>query len=419
MRAPLRGLSLLALASFLLAPAAHAQAPGEAPPPPVPGGPAARAVFTIKAEKGFIDDPFAVSTQAQALAVLLTDAASFARIDLIDLKTGKPRRTVELGDPQRLFERIYFADDRGGLVLISRDAGSGRRSAQYFDDKGKAAGLLGPMAELGVSKRGGEPSLIAVARASGAAGDTFTVSRHRLAGLGRLGKARSLVIKNGEVQQPPLKAASWLDSNSMLVGLAPGGYDKARDLRVPDQSAVYDVLTGALLTKTDVGDVVAWAAAAELRRKFPGRGLFAIVSPDTRLFELVDWQGRRGPLELPVPLRYYDPTTLVELEDPATPSLFFSLAIDPLHPEALARRKKDPSYLDLYWARPAAAKAGAAPNREPLAPTVTRLLRAPIDDRPTSWAAAGGHAAVLRKHKNFSRGGALLELYQLEKSVPE
>jgi hypothetical protein len=416
MRALPRGSFLLALVTTLALAPPRA---GAQEAPPVPGGPPARALFTIKAEKGFIDDPFAISTKAGALAVLLTDAASFARIDLIDLSTGKPRRTVELGDPQRLFEEIYFATEGGALVLVSRDAGSGRRSAQYFDERGKAAGLLGPLAELGVSRRGPEPSLVATTRTGSAGRETTVIARHRLAGLGRVGKPRSVVIdKRGEVREPPLKGASFLDSNALLVGLSPGGYDKARDIRLPDQSAVYDVLAGNFVAQSDVGDVVAFAAAAELRRKFPGRGLFAIVSPDTRLFELIDWQGRRGPLELPVPLRYYDATTLVEAEDPATPSLLFSLAIDPLHPEALARRKKDPTYLDLYWARPAAPKA-AAGNREPLAPTVTRLLRAPNDDRPTAWTAAGGHAAVLRKHKNFSRGGALLEVYPLEKNAPE
>ena len=38
-----------------------------------------------------------------------------------------------------------------------------------------------------------------------------------------------------------------------------------------------------------------------------------------------------------------------------------------------------------------------------------------MDDRPATWVAAGGYAAVLRKHKNFSRGGAQLELFSLER----
>jgi hypothetical protein len=165
--------------------------------------------------------------------------------------------------------------------------------------------------------------------------------------------------------------------------------------------------------------VVAWAAATQLRKKLPGRGLFAMFSPDTQIFDLIDFQGRRGAIQLPVPLRYYDPSTLQEQEDFAGGSLLFSLAVDPLHAEALARRKKDTAFLDLYWARPSASRTSVPTGKAPLDVAVERLLRAPMDDRPATWVAAGGHAAVLRKHKNFSRGGNLLEVYLLERAAPK
>jgi hypothetical protein len=384
---------------------------------PVPGGAPVQPRFSIRADRGFIDDPFALAPKTRSLAVLLTDAASFARIDIIDLETGRPRRTVTLGDPQRLFERVLFADDGAGIVLISRDAGSGRRSAQYFDAHGKPSALVGPATDFGLTSRDGEHFLLAVSRQNGAGGEVVNITRHRATGLGRVGKAKAVAIsKADELRSPPLKQVSFQDGYAALVGLAPGSYDKARDIRLPDRAAVFDVLAGDFSFRTDVSDVVAWATATELRKKLPGRSLFAVLAPDLKAFDLVDWLGRRAPLELPTPLRYYDPSTLVELE-PGRGGLLFSLATDPLHPEALARRKKDPAYLDIYWARAAAAKSGA--SLDPLRPNLNRLLRAPADDRPTAWLAAGGYAAVLRKHKNFSRGGSLLEIFPLEAALPE
>ncbi|HEY0715720.1 MAG TPA: hypothetical protein VGF45_23760, partial [Polyangia bacterium] len=212
------------------------------------------------------------------------------------------------------------------------------------------------------------------------------------------------------------KATSFMDGHTTIVGVAPGGYDKAGDVRVPDQAAAYDVITGKMIFKSPIKDVMGWAAASELRRKFPGRSRFPILAPDNRLFELVDWLGRHAPLEMPVPLRYYDASTLVELEDAGSGSVFFSLTTDPLHPEALARRKKDPAFLDLYWAQ---APANVTATTDPLRPTLRRVLRAAADDRPTAWVVAGQNAALLRKHKNFSRGGALLEVFPLETAVPE
>ena len=403
---------------------APTQAPAAAPAaPPVPGGGAAAARFVIKVEKGFIDDHFDLVTEAKVLAVLLTDAASFARVDLVDLETGKPRRTIEIGDPQRMFERVLVAGGGEMVVLVSRDAGNGRRSAQLYDSRGRPAGILGPVDDISVATHQGKRVLVAVSRAGSGKAITYKVARHRLEGLGRVGPVGSFVIEEGkDLREPPLKMVGWQRNYTELVGMRPGGYDKARDVRLPSRAAVLDTSDGRFTFEADIGDVMAWAAASELRRKFPGRGLFAVFTPDAQQFELIDFQGRRTPIKLPVPLRYYDPTSLQEHEQlpPAGGpggSLLFSLAIDPLHSEALARRKKDPSFLDLYIARPDAAAPSAATGKAALGARFERVLRAPMDDRPVGWVAAGSHAAILRKHKNFSRGGNLLEVYPLERAV--
>jgi hypothetical protein len=389
-------------------------------PPPVPGGPPAEARFTIKVDKGFIDDPLALEPESGLLAILLTDAASFARIDLIDLATGKPRKSIAIRDPQRQFERLAIAPGGKGVVLVSRDAGSGRRSAQYFDADGKPARLVGPVADFGLASQQGRPYLVAWSRTAADKGEVFQVARHRLDGLARVGPASSYVInKARELQKPPMKGVDWQNNYTEIIGLRPGEYDKARDIRLPDRAAVLDTTTGKWKWEADVGDVYAWAAAGDLRRKLPGRTLFPVFSPDTSIFDLVDYQGRRGALALPVPLRYYDATTLQDRQLPGSGALLFSLAIDPLHPEALARRKKDPSYLDLYWVAPDAAQAQGGAGQGALKPKVERLLRAPMDDRPATWVAAGAHAAVLRKHKSFSRGGAQLEVFSLERTLPD
>jgi hypothetical protein len=395
-------------------------APAPAAAPAVPGGAPARHAFFIKAEKGFIDDPIALAPDDGLLAVLLTDAASFARIDLVDLGTGKPRQTVELGDPQRLFERIVLAGDDKGLVLISRDGDSGKRSAQYYNAQGKPAGILGPVEDFGVATREGTRVLVALASQRSGQDTIYKVTSHRLDGLQRVGKTGAFTIKARELRRPPLKLVSWQRGYTEIIGLQPGSYDKAKDVRLPDKGAILDALGGTVLWTAEVGDVVAWAAASELRRKLPGRSVFAVFSPDTKIFDLVDFQGRRGPIELPVPLRYYDASTLHEQEaaQASGDSLMISLAIDPLHPEALARRKKDPAYLDLYTVRYDASRSQGPTGQGALKPQVERLLRAPMDDRPASWVAMGRHAAVLRKHKNFSRGGNLLEVYPLERPAP-
>jgi hypothetical protein len=421
-------LAALALSSSVSLPAraqATASPPQAAGLPAVPGGPPVAARFVIKVEKGFIDDPVDIAAGANLVAVLLTDAASFARIDLIELSSGKPRRTIDIGDPQRLFERVVVGADGESVVLISRDAGNGRRSAQLYDAKGRAAGILGPADEFAIVPQEGEGKRVLVVLSQNKTGNatSYKVARHQVENLARLGNPASYIIDGGaDLRRPTLKMVGWQRGFTELSGMRPGTYDKAKDVRLPGRAAVIDSGSGRFVFEADIGDVMAWAAASELRRKFPGRGLFSVFSPDAQLFELIDFQGRRAPIALPVPLRYYDPTSLLEQEQygPATGtpgSLIFSLVIDPLHPEALARRKKDPSYLDLYRARPDAPSPGGATGKTPIVARFERLLRAPMDDRPPAWVASGTHAAVLRKHKNFSRGGNLLEIYPLEASI--
>jgi hypothetical protein len=419
-RAAMRRTNLVVLSALVFS-GWNVPARAEQYPPPVPGGAPAEARFTIKVDKGFIDDPLTLEPESGLLAVLLTDAASFARIDLIDLSTGKPRKTIQVRDPQRQFERVAVAPGGKGVVLVSRDAGSGRRSAQYFDADGKPARLVGPVADFGLTNQKGRPYLVAWSKSPGAdKGEVVQVARHRLDGLARVGSPSSYVINRGrELQKPPMRSVDWQNNYTEIVGLRPGEYDKEKDIRLPDRAAVLDATTGTWKWEATIGDVYAWAAASDLRRKLPGRTLFAVFSPDTTIFDLVDFQGRRGALELPVPLRYYDATTLQERQLPGSGALLFSLVIDPLHPEALARRKKDPSYLDLYWVVPDGAQAQGPAGQGTLRPKVERLLRAAMDDRPATWVAAGGFAAVLRKHKSFSRGGAQLEVYALEQTLPD
>lgn len=242
--------------------------------------------------------------------------------------------------------------------------------------------------------------------------------RHRANKAGRLekvGKPAVLTVTNArDLETPPMRAIDWQDGGSQVFGTRPGGYDRQKDIRLPDRAALLDVFTGAFSWEGEIGDVHGWAAANELRRKQPGRSLFAVFSPDARTLVVIDRLGRQAPLTLSVPLRLYDPTTLQEQEDdPST--LVFGLAIDPLNPDALSRRKKDPSFLDLYvvnvTTEPGAASV-AAGGALPIA--LRRLVRVSQDDRPAAWQVRGRYAAVLRKHKSFSRGGGQLELYALD-----
>jgi hypothetical protein len=389
--------ALVGLALFAL--------PAGAAEPPATGA-MAQPAFVYKPAKGFIDDAFAVDGEQGRLAVLRTDSATFAQVEIIDLGSGKTLRTFKAGSPQQLFDRLLVAPD-GGTVVITRDPGDGRRSAHYFSAEGKPAGLAGPATEFGTTVRGGRQQLVGWdKKAAGSGKTTYTVTQYQLAGLRKQGGARVYAAgKDGVLARPALKVVGWQDGYSQVMGQKPGGYDKHQDVRQPDKAAVLDVFSGGFVKESAIGDVLGWAAAADLRRTRPNRTLMAVLSDEGDAVSLVDAYGRRTPLPLQAKVANYQPRSLTEQEEPGV--LYFSLALDPLNPDALARQKADKPYLDLYRVRQEANGGAAAPGG-----AMSPLVRAPLDERPVSWVVGDHVLALLRKHKSFSRGGTEIEVYR-------
>ncbi len=405
--------------ALVLAAAAPAEAPppasqpSTAPPatgtPPVTAGPeSSKPRFALQADKGFFDDPLAFDEGARRLAVIRTDSASFARIEILDVEGGgQAQRSFEIGNPGQSFEQIHFADDGAGIVLVSRDPVSGKRSAQFFDAAGKPAGLAGPYTEIAPSMLGVKRVLIGVARKTDAKGSTInTLSAHRLDGLARIGKARAHKLgPQGEIKGHELRALSWFDGFSKAHVLRAGRYDKEKDFRQPDRAAVFDALQGTVTSETEIGDVYAFAHVTKLRAERPNRTVFAVLADGESGLDLVDAGGARTPLPVAAPFHLYESRSVREQEGPEAGRFYFSLTVDALNRDAVARQKADKPYLDIY-----ATDLGGKDT----APGTTLRAHIPVDDRPTVWVAGYGRAAVLKKHKGFSRGGRDLEVHDLK-----
>ncbi len=407
----------MSLAAAAVAPGARAQTPARprvdagAGGVPLASGDAARPLFVVPGgDDGFIDDAFAIDPESGLLAFVRTDSASFARLEIADLATGRSRAAIPLGDPTRLYERVIVAGAERRLVVIVRDPSSGKRSAQYFGDDGKPLGLVGPYSDFGLSRRGGQTLFVGWDRTTNGEGETVhTIVRHRLDGPGRVGKPLVHVVnKAGELKKGPLKLLGWQDGYTRLIGQRPGSFDPKQDVQVPARAAVFDLLEGRFVWEAEIKDLLGWAAANVLRAKRPQRSVFLVLPEDGAELTLVDLFGRRAPVTLPTPLAQYDPGSLVEQEGETPGLLQFSLAVDPLNAEALARGKRDRPALDLFTLPLPAG--GAAPGST----AATRVMRLTLDARPVSWQMRGRHVALLRKHESFARGGNGLEIYGLK-----
>jgi hypothetical protein len=133
--------------------------------------------------------------------------------------------------------------------------------------------------------------------------------------------------------------------------------------------------------------------------KHSNESQFLAVSRDLKSLELLS-QERHQPIALAQPFAHYDPKSL-QYQATDDGVFFFTLKIDPVNAEAVARKKADPEYLDLYEYRIGDKKA-------------TRRARILMTSkRSISWRTTGEYWVLVPRLMGFSRGGKELQIYKL------
>jgi hypothetical protein len=386
----------LAGALVLLLSATPAKAAGKGGPKPL------EPEHELKPADGYFDETFALEPGGNRLYAVRTDGATFAKLEIIDLPTGKTTASFDLPKTQGAIERLEPLASGKGVVVITREGSveAPRFVATLFDSAGKAGAKTAPAAAIGRPAEG--DLLLAFDHKDGAhEGDTtYTITPYKIDTLAPVGKPRVYkTTAGGELKTPPFRLLDFNDGYARAVGEHPRAYDKKTDVRQPARTAILDTLTGKIVREAEIGDVMAWLEAAKLRARHPGRAVFADLNPDDSGVDVVDAMGNRKAVELAVPFGLYDGKSLTDQEGPEPDAFFFGIAVDPLNPEAVKRQKPDLPMLDLYGIG------------KPDAPAT---LRARIFiPRNVTWRAGYGRVVVLKRFKSFTRGGDELDVYKL------
>jgi len=397
---------LLLLAALAAAPALAA--PDTAAPP----GPAALApAHVLVPGTGFFDDAMAFDAGARRLAAIRTDGTTFAKLEIFDVASGRTLSSWDI-DATRNVEAIHLLPEGQGVLLVERQASTGQLTTFYLDATGKVGGGVGPATAFATAQllnEGEKQTILIAMEKKGTSRDgrpgpiTYSIAPFRTDKPAALAKPRTFrVDSDGAIKAAGLKMVSFFDGYTKILGERPGAYDRKKDVRLPPRQVVLDTITGKVAEEAEIGDVFGWALTTKLRGERANRTVFAQLDQDHTGVELVTASGKKVPLPLAVPFRLYDRETLQdqegELSDPAR--YYFSMAIDPVNPDAVARRKADHAFLDLYSVDSAGGAGCALRARVPLS-------------RPVSWKIEDHRLAVLKRFKSFTRGGDELELYDL------
>lgn len=385
------------------------------PPLHVPGPPLQTPANVLKPADGYYDDSFTLDAAGQHLAVIRTDGASAAVIEIIDLATGQVGSRIAIGKSDQVPERVELLGDGKNVLLVVRDGVSDKLWASIVDPTGRLVAKT-PMstafarAELPPADGKGvpEPALVGLEKRGGGAASTvlggetaYTVAAYRLANLAPIGKPHSYHVGPGnDLKGTDISMIGFFDGYARILGQRAGGYDKKQDFRRPSRMVVFDTLAGKIASEKEIDDVYAWTRTTKLRAEQPNRTAFAQVTAEHDGIEIIDPAGKKLPVTTAVPFRLYDPTSLHDQEGPEPGALYFSIAVDPVNPDAIARQKTDTPVLDLYAVD--LASGHKARHR------VRFLL-----PRPVLWKAGAGKLIVLKRFKSFPRGGDELDVYNL------
>jgi hypothetical protein len=394
---------IAAVAVLLLGAVAYDRAEAKSDPKPLEP----KRTLTPQNKEGYFDDAFGLDADGKRLAVIRTDGATFAKLELADAATGAVSSSFALPATTLVATDIEVLPDGKGVVIIAREKPDDQAPlfAFRYDASGKLTAKVGPATAFARPPADGTARaklLVAFDRKLGAKGAeaTYTVTAFELATLAPAGKPR--VHKTdvaGQLKAPPLRLIGFFDGYTRILAERLGEYDKKADVRAPPKMAVVDALSGKVVNETQIADIVGWAHTGRLRREHPGRSLFVELNDDASGVDVVDAMGKKQPATLAVPQRLYDPKSLRVEEGPAPGKLNFSMAVDPLNPDAIQRQKVDLPMLDVYTTD--------------VAQSAVKLRGRVFIPRPVVWKLRGDTLVVLKRFKSFSRGGDELQIYDM------
>ena len=382
---------------------AFAQIPQGGAPAPVPPRPSvaplvgATELIKLTAPAGFIDD--IVATEEGRIAYVVTQLGTKTELhvythltkkeEVVDITavTLQPVAVALVG--QRAF--VVGATDNGNQIaaLVElRPVGKKLAGAVVYK--------IGPANAITLINRDGKQR-VALDKVTPTNGGT----RHDVEVVAietgkRVGAAKALELDGSDKNEKlGFKVNHWSDGMTRAHGIKAGEWDRKENQRAPDVEATYDVLTGKFSDKKKIEDLF------EQRRRFQalveGNKRLDFVRLDIKGLEL--WRGGKAkPLELDQPLTNYDTKSMQGIVN-ADGSAWVILKMDPVNADAVARKKADPEYVDIF--RVTADGKGTRKARV-LAPGV-RFRFGVVGDK--FW--------LIERNNGFERGGKSLALYTI------
>jgi len=378
---------------------ASVAAPAFSQPKSLPALEGATEVVRLTTPTGFIDD--AITTDGDRVAYVVSDSSAKSELHVYVVST-KVEQVVDLAPITLHPLAITLIAQRAFVVGETAD---GKQVAAMVDlvdrSKQKPAGTVlfkvAPATHITML-----PGKIAVHRVT----STATATKHEVEILavetGRRISVRSLELATpGNVEKKlDLRVNHWSEGWTKAHGIKGGEWDRKENQRSPDTEATYDLTAGKLVDRKKIDDLF------EQRKRFQalvdGAGKLDFVRVNWDNASLQAWRGGKlAKLELDQPLTTYD---IKSLQGFVTPdAVWLAAKVDPVNAEAVARKKADAEYLDIFIARASPADGKASRKARVLAHGVRHKFGIMGPDR----------FYLVERNQTMERGGKSLTIYKL------
>ena len=381
-------LSLSALASAQPRPTA----------PPLVG---ATEVARFTAPVGFVDD--VVASAGLTFAYITADSAT--KTDLHLVTVGQPQETVIDLRPFTLHPvALRLLGSRAFVIAATED---NKLEAALVEltavSKSKPAGTivykLAPATHMTIILRDGKPRL-AVHRATA----LKTGMRHEIEIVSletgkRIAAGRPFEVDTKDTNvRLELLINHWADGMTRAIGLKGGEWRNKENQRMPDVEASYDLVTGQFTEQHPIEDLFEQRKRYQTLSDAHGELDFLRMAWDNSGVQI--WHaGKLQAVTLDQPIANYDVKSLQGVVHPDG-SAWIVLKVDPVNPDAVARKKADPEYLDVFKS----TSDGKAVRK-------ARVLATGVRHK---FGVAGDRFWLLERSSGFDRGGRSLALYQLQ-----
>jgi hypothetical protein len=379
--------------------------PAKKPPPKIVKGPPPAPLVGLTPlgafapERGFLDD--VVTTDGTRLGVVVTDSDQLVEVQVLGMADAGEVARVDVRTVAPAVRRFYILGDKLFIVPeLPEGAAEGSPVTPVllgFDGQPVKGGpRVRAATDVFIRPFSGQPAIITYTRDPGyRKGIRHTVEAFDLARGKKLGKKTGQVIIGKDARDAKLdfKPHYFLDDMTVAVGTRGGVWRKKEDQRSPDTAAAWDLLTSTWLKDEPITDLMGRARTLEVMAANPHR-LFARMKEDNSTIEV--WRdGVPSPIELDQPLELYVAASLAYAV--RGDKLWVSLQVDPVNAPAVARKKADPEYLDLFE-----VDGGKA----------VRKARVLAPKKKLRWGWVGDTLWVMEKNVGFDRGSKLITLYK-------